>query len=38
MDEVLKDIQAMKIVIWKRRAQDRNEWKSNVEQTKTHIN
>jgi hypothetical protein len=27
MDNVMKDIQAMKIVNWKRCAQDRNKWK-----------
>jgi hypothetical protein len=31
MDNVLKDIQAVKIVNWKRCAQDRNRWKSIVE-------
>jgi hypothetical protein len=37
MDNVMKDIQEMKIVNWKRCAQDRNRWKSTVEQDKTHI-
>jgi hypothetical protein len=37
MDNVMKDIQAMKIVNWKRCAQGRNKWKSIVEQAKTHI-
>jgi hypothetical protein len=37
MDNVMKDIQAMKIVNWKRWAQDRNKWKPIVEQSKTHI-
>jgi hypothetical protein len=36
MDNVMKDIQAVKIFNWKRCAQDRNEWKSTVEQAKTH--
>jgi hypothetical protein len=36
MDNVMKDIQAMKIVKWKMCAQDRNKWKSVVEQAKTH--
>jgi hypothetical protein len=35
MDNVMKDIQAMKIVNWKRCAQDRNKWKAIVEQAKT---
>jgi hypothetical protein len=30
MDNVMKDIKAMKIVNWKRCAQDRNKWKSIV--------
>jgi hypothetical protein len=34
---VMKDIQAIKIVIWKRCAQDRNKWKSIAEQAKTHV-
>jgi hypothetical protein len=37
MDNVMKDIQAMKIVSWKRCAQNRNRWKSIVEKGKTHI-
>jgi hypothetical protein len=37
MDNVVKDIQAMKIINWKRCAQGRNKWKSVVEQVKTHI-
>jgi hypothetical protein len=37
MDNVMKDIQAMKIVNWKRCAQDRNKWKTIVEQAKTRI-
>jgi hypothetical protein len=37
MDNVMKDIQAVKIVNWKRCAQDRNRWKSIVEYAKTHI-
>jgi hypothetical protein len=36
MDDVTKGIQAIKIVNWKRCAQDRNRWKSIVEQAKTH--
>jgi hypothetical protein len=35
MDNVMKDIQAVKIVKWKRCAQDRNKWKSIVEQAQT---
>jgi hypothetical protein len=35
MDNVMKDIRAMEIVNWKRCAQDRNRWKSTVEQAKT---
>jgi hypothetical protein len=35
MDNVMEDIQAMKIVNWKRC--ERNKWKSIVEQTETHI-
>jgi hypothetical protein len=37
MDNVMKDIQAMKIVNWKKCEQDRNKWKRIVEQAKTHI-
>jgi hypothetical protein len=37
MDNVMKDIQAMKIVNWKRCAQDGNKWKSIVEQINNHI-
>jgi hypothetical protein len=37
MDNVMKDIQAVKIVNWKRCAQDRNRWKSIVGQAKTRI-
>jgi hypothetical protein len=33
----MNDIQAMKIVNWKRRAQNRNRRKSTVEQAETHI-
>jgi hypothetical protein len=33
----MKDIQAVKIIIWERCAQDRSKWKSIVEQAKTHI-
>jgi hypothetical protein len=36
MDNVMKGSQAMKIVNWKRCAQDRNKWKAIVEQAKTH--
>jgi hypothetical protein len=31
MDNVMKDIQTMKTVNWRRCAQDRNKWKSIVE-------
>jgi hypothetical protein len=31
MDNVMKDIRAMKIVNWKTSAQDRNKWKSIVD-------
>jgi hypothetical protein len=34
-DNVMKDIQAMKIVNWRRCAQVINKWKSIVEQAKT---
>jgi hypothetical protein len=37
MDIAMKGIQAMKIVNLKRCAQDRNKWKSTVEQAKTHM-
>jgi hypothetical protein len=37
IDNVMQDFQAMKIVNWKRCAQDRNKWKPIVEQAKTHI-
>jgi hypothetical protein len=37
MDNVMKDIQTVKNVNWKRFAQDENKWKSIVEQAKTHI-
>jgi hypothetical protein len=37
MHNLMKDIQAMKIVTWKRCVQDRNKWKSIVEQAKSHI-
>jgi hypothetical protein len=37
MDTVMKGIQAMKIVKWKRCARDRNRWKSIVQQVRTHI-
>jgi hypothetical protein len=33
MHNVMKGIQAMEIVNWKRWARDRNKWKSVVEQT-----
>jgi hypothetical protein len=36
MDNVMKDIQTMRIVNCRRCAQDRNKWKSIVEQAKTH--
>jgi hypothetical protein len=36
MDDVMKGIQTMKIVNWKRGAWDRNKWKPIVEQTKIH--
>jgi hypothetical protein len=36
MDNVTKNIQAMKTVNWKRCVQDRNKWKSIVEQLETH--
>jgi hypothetical protein len=32
MDNIMKEIQAMKTVNWKWCAQDRNKWKSIVEQ------
>jgi hypothetical protein len=34
VDNVMRDIQAMKIVNWRRRAQGRNKWISVVEQAK----
>jgi hypothetical protein len=37
MDNLMKGIQAMKTVNWKRCAQDRNKWQPIVERTKTHI-
>jgi hypothetical protein len=37
MDNVMKDIQAVRIVNWKSGAQGRNKWESIVEQAKTHI-
>jgi hypothetical protein len=37
MDNVMKDIQARKIVNWKSCAQDTNKWKSIVEKAKTHV-
>jgi hypothetical protein len=37
MDNVMKDIEAMNILSWKKCAQDRNKWKSIAEQAKTHI-
>jgi hypothetical protein len=37
MDNVMKDIQAMKIVNWERCAQDRSKWKSIAEQAKTRV-
>jgi hypothetical protein len=37
MDNVMKDIQAMKIVNWKRCAEDKNKWKSIEEQVTTHL-
>jgi hypothetical protein len=33
----MKDIQAMKIVNWRRYAQNINKWNSIVEQAKTHM-
>jgi hypothetical protein len=36
LDNVMKGIQAMKIINWKIYAQDRNKWKSIIEQAKTH--
>jgi hypothetical protein len=35
MATAMKDMQAMKILDWKRRAQDRSRWKSAVEQART---
>jgi hypothetical protein len=35
LDNVMKSIQAMKIVNWKRCARDRNKWKAIDEQAKT---
>jgi hypothetical protein len=37
MDNILKEIQAMKIVSWKRCAQDRNKWKPIVEQKRVVV-
>jgi hypothetical protein len=37
MDKVMKGIQTLKIVNWKRCAHDRNKWKSVVEQAKVFI-
>jgi hypothetical protein len=37
MENVMKGIQAMRIVNWKRCAQDRSKWKSIVEQAKTRL-
>jgi hypothetical protein len=37
IDNAMKDIQAMKIVDWRRCAQDRNKSKPIFEQAKTHI-
>jgi hypothetical protein len=37
MDNVMKDMQTMKIVNWKRCALHRDKWKSIAEQAKAHI-
>jgi hypothetical protein len=37
MDTVMKGIQGMKIVKWKRCALDRNRWKSIVQQVRNHM-
>jgi hypothetical protein len=37
MDNVMRDIRAVNIVYCKRCAQDRNKWKSIVEQATTHV-
>jgi hypothetical protein len=36
-DNVMKEIQTMKIINWEKCTRDRNKWKSIVEQAETHI-
>jgi hypothetical protein len=36
MDQVEEDLKRMKIVGWKAKVEDRQEWSRIVEQTKTH--
>jgi hypothetical protein len=36
MDQVEEDLKRMKIVDWRAKVQDRQEWNRIVEQTKTH--
>jgi hypothetical protein len=36
MDQVEEDLKRMKIVGWRAKVKDRQEWNRNVEQIKTH--
>ena len=37
MDQVEEDLKRMKIIGWRAKVQDRQEWNRIVEQTKTHL-
>jgi hypothetical protein len=36
MDQVEEDLKRMKIICWRAKVEDRQEWNRIVEQTKTH--
>jgi len=37
MDQVEEDLKRMKIIVWRAKVEDRQEWNRIVEQTKTHL-